>query len=104
MGCRAVIASDEDKSKKRFNISYEEAASKFKFAMYTQKIADVISLYYGVKGVGIVNGKISAVDLAKAEKAINEYNALKQELNAGKGTTATTGKQEAIIPNNNWEA
>ena len=53
--------------------------------MYTQKIADVISLYYGVKGVGIVNGKISAVDLAKAEKAINEYNAFKQELNAGQG-------------------
>ncbi|WP_370389326.1 hypothetical protein [Snodgrassella alvi] len=24
--------------------------------------------------------------------------------NAGKGTTATTGKQEAIIPNNNWGA
>ncbi|OCG15887.1 hypothetical protein A9G09_03940 [Gilliamella sp. wkB292] len=72
---------------KENNISYEEAASKFKFAMYTQKIADVISLYYGVKGVGIVNGKISAVDLAKAEKAINEYNAFKQELNAGKGTT-----------------
>ena len=75
---------------KENNISYEEAASKFKFAMYTQKIADVISLYYGVKGVGIVNGKISALDLAKAEKAINEYNALKQELNAGKGTGLTS--------------
>lgn len=70
---------------KENNISYDDAASKFELAMYTQKIADVAAIYYGVKGVGVVKGKVSAVDLAKAEAAINEYNAFKQELNKNNG-------------------
>ena len=66
---------------KENNISYEEAASKLKPAMYAEKFAEIISLYYGFKGVGIVKGKINAADLAKVDAAINEYNALKQNIN-----------------------
>ena len=40
-----------------------------------------------------------ADSVSKSLAAAMGYNA-----NAGKGTTATTGKQEAIIPNNNWGA
>ncbi|MCX8600765.1 MULTISPECIES: VENN motif pre-toxin domain-containing protein [unclassified Gilliamella] len=66
---------------KENNISYEEAASKLEPAMYAEKFAEIVSLYYGVKGVGVVKGKISAADLAKVDAAINEYNALKQNIN-----------------------
>ena len=41
---------------------------------------------------------------ANESSKFGEHVAKEQEINAENGTTATTGKQEAIIPNNNWGA
>ena len=65
------------------NMDPSEAAEKFKYLIYMEKTADVVGLLYGIKGIKIVNGKLSAAELAKAEDAINEYNRLKNAIDNG---------------------
>ncbi|MBX4134248.1 hypothetical protein JMI89_11485 [Frischella sp. Ac48] len=49
--------------------------------------------------------KPTEVTISIDKISLNQKNVIElKEFNAGKGTTATTGKQEAIIPNNNWGA
>lgn len=55
------------------------------------------SRVFAIVGVSLFGFEFVAdVDLANSIMTLRRFS------QAGKGTTATTGKQEAIIPNNNW--